>query len=287
MELASYSYDGLRSRTIAFNKAFRLFSRALADGGTLRGLTCIQWDVSSGCQAPVTIELVGRRERFVLKRHEVAPVWHDQTTWESVSVIMETKCRKCETCARAKRQLWFSRAKDEFRVAPRTWFATLTYHPEVVFQRTLAAEINTRRKGLDWDGLEPGTKFKVLTSNAGRGNPPLMGDDVTLAFKRMRKSASGPLRFFLVAEPHASGVPHFHALIHEVSMHAITHAKLTACWTLGFSKFKLADPECVGYVSAYISKDLTARVRASLGYGQMAHYMVSSSPKCNGSETEM
>ena len=41
------------------------------------------------------------------------------------------------------------------------------------------------------------------------------GAEITKYFKRIRKNSDAPLRYILVQEQHKSGLPHFHALIHE------------------------------------------------------------------------
>lgn len=243
--------------------------RALSLGGTRIGVTCAEVDLSAGCHRPVTVEYVGRKETFSLKRHTVSPVWNDPTSWESVSVIISCKCRQCEHCLRKRRIHWYHRARFEMSVAPRTWFGTLTFAPEFLFKAHIRAERTARASGCDWATLDDASQFKAVLA--------VVGEEVTLALKRLRKQcATGAFRYLLVSEQHKSGEPHFHVLLHERSADApITHAKLKACWTAGFSHFKLADPKAAGYVAKYISKDAAARVRASGGYGDSSAFSVS------------
>lgn len=195
----------------------------------------------------------------MIKYHEVSPRWEDPTTWESVSVIISCKCRQCDACLRKKRIHWYHRAKLEIDISPRTWFGTLTYAPDVLLCRQITAERSAKRKGCDWASLSASDRFKALLAECST--------DVTLALKRLRKVSPGVLRHLVVSEQHQSGAPHFHILIHEADTLGTTHAKLKACWTAGFSHFKLADPKAAGYVAKYISKDASARVRASQHYG--------------------
>lgn len=254
--------DTVVRRILTFDKGLRLFNRALSLNGTRIGVTSAEVDLAGNCHSPVTVEYVGRRERFMLKMHEVSPRFNDPLTWESVSVIMHCKCRQCEACLKKKRIHWYHRAKFEMSVAPRTWFGTLTYAPEEILRRQILAERKVQASGGDWARLDAEERFKTLLG--------ICSNDVSLALKRLRKASPGLLRHLTVSERHKSGNPHFHILIHERSLNATTHARLKACWTAGFSDFKLANSEAAGYVAKYISKDVTARVRASLHYGSQS-----------------
>jgi hypothetical protein len=215
--------------------------------------------MSAGCHKPVTVSYVGRKDTFVLKHHHVEPKVHDPLTWESVEVIVDAKCRQCEHCLRKRRQHWWFRARAETNLAPRTWFATFTFTPEHHYRVLLLARQRAARKGLDWDGLSETQQFGALVDVAGA--------EITLFFKRVRKDAKGPLRYLLVSEAHESGLPHFHALIHEVTANAVAYAVLKRHWRCGFSTFKLADEKAPAYLAKYISKDARCRVRASAHYG--------------------
>lgn len=231
--------------------------------------------MSAGCDKPVTVEYVGRKDKFMMKYHDVTPEAHNPATWESVSVILSCKCRQCETCLKKRRQHWWFRAKAEMAFAPRTWFATLTYAPDQVYLRTILARRKCEGKGIDFDALSPDDQYPHLADECGK--------DLTLMMKRLRKNARGPLRYIFVGEAHKSGVPHFHALIHEVKENAATYDVLKRSWPHGHSAFKLADPKAVSYVAKYISKDARTRVRASEHYGKDTAYSLSG-PE-NGSES--
>lgn len=195
----------------------------------------------------------------MLKRHCVQPDAGDPTTWESIECILETKCRQCDHCLRKRRIHWWHRAKWETTIAPRTWFATFTYSPENAYKNVILAGKRCKRLGLDYDALPAEQQFAHLVAVAG--------EDLTLFFKRVRKEAKGPLRYLIVSEAHKSGLPHFHALIHETIKGAAPYAILKSNWPCGHSAFKLADPKAVSYVAKYISKDARCRVRASVHYG--------------------
>lgn len=265
-------------RTLPFDKGLRLFHKALVSGDRV-SVTCAEVDYSAGCHNPVTVEYVGRRERFMVKRHVVAPQWNDPSTWESVSVILHCKCRLCDACLKKRRIHWYHRARFETSIAPRTWFGTMTYNPSSILARQIESERAARRKGVDYGTLSDVEKFKRLVA--------VCGEDVTLYLKRLRKAASGPIRYLTVSEQHESGLPHWHILIHEQSAErAVTHRLLKRCWVdaqkrgggdLGFTAFKLVNhgDNVAGYVAKYISKDAAARVRASGSYGEQSASSVS------------
>lgn len=246
--------------------------RALARGGRQRVLrdsrpgahpvvlNHVLWDVSGDCQKPVTVEVISRPSDHPFKRVIIGPgkpqVW---------AVTMEVTCRKCENCLRRKAGHWYYRAMAEYRHAPRTWLWTLTLSPAAQ-----AAALNRARKhldaqGVDFDGLPAEEQFAMRHRETGRA--------VTLALKRLRKGGDGQppcqFRYLMVAEAHASGLPHYHLLIHEIVDGApVRHASLKRAWSEGFCDAKLiADEKSATYPLKYVAKSLLARVRASVAYG--------------------
>ena len=146
----------------------------------------------------------------------------------------------------------------------RTWFLTLTLSPEAHFKHRLLAYQRLRAKGEEFDRLDAERQFRELVTEANR--------EITLYLKRVRKESGAPLRYCLVAERHKSGLPHFHALLHEVGDGAVRAKTLKRQWRLGFSQCKLVaqsdENKAASYVAKYLSKSAAARVRASKGYGQ-------------------
>lgn len=117
------------------------------------------------------------------------------------------------------------------------------------------------------------TVVKELTSeDAFEMQANEVAKEITLFLKRVRKQVGvGQLRYLLVREKHKSGLPHYHALIHESGETPIRYKVLEDNWTLGFSKFKLLDDERTAtYVTKYLGKSNDGRVRASLRYGRAA-----------------
>lgn len=164
---------------------------------------------------------------------------------------MYVRCRTCEHCLTARRKMWTAKARAETEAAPRTWFATFTVAPH----NRLAAHIEARR---NFGGEDTRELVKVMSKW------------FTLYMKRVRKEAAVKLRYMLAVELHADGFPHLHALIHEVDK-PVRKELLGRQWHAGFSNIKLADPSMAGYVTKYICKDMTSRVRSSIRYGDTAY----------------
>lgn len=147
------------------------------------------------------------------------------------------RCRKCSKCLEQKKRAWRARAFYEFGQADRTWFVTYT----MGFHARLAADLS--------------------------GNPEKwMLREMQLYLKRLRLDVGFPLRFLCVVEPHKDGTPHLHLLIHDVKGRIVKRA-IQRHWIHGFTSSKLADKESIRYVTKYVTKALSSRVRASIRYG--------------------
>lgn len=116
-------------------------------------------------------------------------------------------------------------------------------------------------KGIDFDTLCKTKQFRARCS--------AIGVELTKWLKRIRKSSGALIRYCLVAERHKTGLPHFHILVHQCHDVTITKRQLQDAWRLGHSHFKLvaADDGASHYVSKYVGKDASARIRASRSYG--------------------
>ena len=171
------------------------------------------------------------------------------------------RCRKCENCLKARAAHWRLKAYAELRAAPRTWFGTLTFAPDRVYRARCAAEVLAVKRGHKWEELSADAQFRYLADELGK--------ECTNYWKRLRK-AGCQFRYCLVAEAHKSGVPHYHALVHEISEESpVRHKMLAEKWGAGFCNWKLAEgPRVANYVTKYLVKSMRARIRASIGYGE-------------------
>lgn len=269
--------------------------RAYGSGAELQrpsgeeGPARIVWNVAGNCESPVYREILGagpvaetkprylpnqnvREARFLKLRSRAAdPLRVDSQPsklWKRgpIHVIeLNVRCRKCSACLRAKAFHWRKRAEAEMSAsAGRTWFGTLTLSPQEHFRMEGQARLRLASRGVSWDALPFDEKFGERCNETGQ--------EVTRYLKRLRKEAGVKLRYCLVAEQHKSGLPHYHILIHEVSISGpVRHSSLKRQWKLGFADFKLVAQEqaklAASYVAKYLTKSSAARVRASRGYG--------------------
>ena len=230
----------------------RLIVHALLNGAQTKSFVTYEWNISGRCSEPVIREIEGRE---YIDRNIVNPR-HPQL------LRLTLKCRRCANCRWERQMTWTAKAISEWELSHRTWFVTLTMSPR--WQHTCLSRAANRlhKGGTTIERLGVVDRFHEHVSEAGK--------ELTKYFKRLRKNYGAPIRYLVVAEPHKSGLPHYHALIHETSRHKpLLKKHLVAEWQLGFVKAKLVhDVKVCGYVAKYLGKTKAARVRASLGYGE-------------------
>lgn len=176
-------------------------------------------------------------------------------------VEMHVPCRKCAACLRLRAYKWRNRALSEWRGSQRTWLCTLTLGPTAVSLLLAKVRVRLGRAGTDLEALPGDEQFLELDREGFR--------DVQLWLKRLRKNSQAPIRYLCVTEAHKSGLPHWHVLLHETGKPLTYDGDLKGSWTNGFDSYKLVrDAAAAGYVCKYLSKDISARVRASLSYGE-------------------
>lgn len=254
--------------------------RAIREGGRAKP-TSVEVDYAGRCESPVFVTLEGRPEGgYAFKTDELGsiharpqrmahidglPIWKAagiSGARNPMWVDMWVKCRKCPACLKLRAREWAYRAKAELAAAPRTWFCTFTLSPAEHHRVQLLATQRQARAGTDFETLSAEQRFKARVD--------VVTQELTRWLKRVRKESGATLRYVLVAEAHKSGLPHFHALLHERAG-TVTARTLSGQWKLGFSKFKLVPPDQPGvawYVCKYLSKSALSRVRASVRYGK-------------------
>lgn len=237
-----------------------LFKQAIAEGGYRRSLMRIDWAVAGNCENPITRTLFARpakpadaREIIVIPGKTQTPIW----------VELDVRCRACRNCLKYRRSVWAARAIAEVGYSMRTWKCTWTFRPEAhdVVQNLLRRHYAQMNE--DFDCLSADRQYMARHIRCSK--------EITLWFKRVRKNSGARLRFLLVAEAHKSGLPHYHALVHEQEVDAsVTKSVMENAWTLGHAHFRLIDLDDkreATYACKYLSKDVRARVRASIHYG--------------------
>jgi len=264
-------------RTISPDRFTALAFRAFESGSAVYDGHGLTWPVSGSCEAPVTVTLVSQRPSSLSRpmavrgqNVQVLEEFPDETMLihrsHRVYDLIETpspltmitapqfmsivvRCRKCPECILHRRAMWTARALCEFKATPeRTWFITLTYHPDARMRLMYEAK---KKYG--------NTDFKSLAAASGIR--------VTKFLKRIRKNTKAKIRYMVVHEEHRDGFPHVHMLVHEQSRH-VSKRELSREWPFGFSVIKLADQSRAVYVCKYINKVSAARVRASHHYGR-------------------
>lgn len=232
--------------------ARQLAARALSAGGQRTALSQVHWDIAGRCEAPVTTAAEGR------------PDSRKGETGMPVEIVLEVKCRKCRQCLRTRAYEWRLRAEAEILGSWRTWFGTITLRPEEHYLADLRANARLARRGVALETLSREEQFYERHR--------VIADDLTKWIKRVRKVSGAPLRYCLVVEAHKSGLPHYHVLVHELSLDKpVTKRQLQQQWQLGFTQFKLVEGRvAAAYVTKYLHKSAEARVRASLHYGKNA-----------------
>ena len=191
--------------------------------------------------------------------------------WEPARTLsIKVPCRKCGPCRKARRMLWTDRAVREYRASTRTWIVTLTFRPEERYKLSLRAEARYRDTGGDFNGLSIRDRFTELLREYQR--------EIDLFLMRLRKGLTHRkwelirFRYLLVAERHADGTPHFHALIHEIDeCMPVRKARIEEAWGKGFVHARIIKDEAAArYVVKYLGKqDFQGRVRASKRYGEV------------------
>lgn len=238
-------------------KMRRLIRRALESGASRLGHSRYKWEMFGSCSNPYSRTFVSRPE----STDGTGSVTIAPGKAHTLELEMLTPCRECDNCLKHRRQLWTARARQEARDSPRTWFGTMTLSPENQYLMLMRADRHATRRGWRWEEMTEAQRFLAVHGQ--------ISIEITKWLKRVRKQSGSRLRYMIVCEPHKSGKPHYHALVHQCTEEdVVTYRQLSTEWKLGFTKFKLVtDLRQATYLSKYLSKALSARVRASRRYG--------------------
>lgn len=295
---------------VHFDQIERLAASALLGGAELRSPGHLYWPLAARCDSPVTVEVHGRPQQWVYDHTD--PVYRDLMSqgapaglinahgragnlrrlpaggfeWSpgrnhALWVTLEVPCRKCPACLRARAAIWASKAREEIRCSSRTWFCTFTLNPDNHFRVESIARDADARNGDIFEQRSDADQYVRRCQ--------IFGPEITRYIKRVRKESEAPLRYLFVSERHATGLPHWHALVHEVRPDKPVRKRvLQGQWRFGFSQAKLLPPDdaqaTAWYVAKYLSKDMATRVRSSHHYGRVPTFVHSESVKLDTPE---
>ena len=240
-----------------------VFARAMRGGAKVVGLRSLEWDLSKGCQSPVSRYYEATIYRQWLWDKFLGDVAYEFRDFAApvkppavIKVDVVVACRKCSTCLRHRARLWAARARAEVSQHERTWLLTLTLDGNARVKLLFRGRLALQRRGWSHTDFRERGDARVLAQE--------MLKEWTLMVKRLRK-AKHKVRYLAVVEYHKDGFPHMHVLVHCAE--SLTYRALCGEWQHGFTHAKLADIDAARYVAKYVTKDLS-RLRASLGYGR-------------------
>jgi len=287
MELLPQQFEANVEKRFAGSNALAMAKAALLQGAAMTSPGHIEWDCSSDCSNARTLYVheialdfftdvkraaetkrAVKRALVALQRAGIGATDDDivirrrPTKALCIRLTMQVRCRKCEKCLVARRRMWSWRAIAEWEHASRTWFGTMTLRPDAHDHFLRCAQ----RAG----DIAQNTFEELSAADQFLARNRAIGEEITRWFKRVRKESGASFRYMLVTEAHASGLPHYHCLIHEDGTE-IGERTLRLQWRLGFSKFELVhETKQCRYVCKYLGKSALARVRASGAYGNIA-----------------
>ena len=141
-------------------------------------------------------------------------------------------CGKCPPCCERLRARWVASMQQEVTEAPRTWFITYTWRPDLWAQ---------------------------VRADPYRWKP--VGEHLKQLSKRLERKGRGRLRYCATFEVGAMGLPHYHALLHVDHTATWRDVHDTArgkdAWAYGFVHARLVDrndPRAGEYVGKYVGK---------------------------------
>lgn len=250
--MGKYSYYDAAMRQIEAGMA--------ADRHTRLGAVTHSVDWAGRCERPVVFANVHRVDvddprKGAIDIADVTPSLHVETT---------VPCRSCPTCLRRRAYAWRERGIVEWHRATRVWMGTLTVSPQVRAKNKWLAYARCSSRSVDFDGLNEDHQFGELCRS--------LGVQLTLFLKRCRYYADGGLRYLCVFERHGDGEPHVHLMIYERGAGpVITKRELEGLWQHnGFSSWRVCHSiGAIGYVTKYVLKERSTRIRASLKFGAM------------------
>lgn len=268
-----------------YGATLQLAGTALEAGAERKTLGHVLWNVAGNCTAPRDVEVHARPDAWAFP---VCPQGLSADWWKAFKdagliqkelrargfaydgrfsahalwITITVRCRRCAECLKQRAAKWRTAAMTELERSSRSWFCTFTLNPHEQFMLTCKSAIAEQKRSVDFHTLEGPDAF--------RSRVRTFGPDIGRFFKRVRKNSGAKIRYLWVAEAHKTGLPHFHALLHECDpARPLRKAVIKDAWGYGFSDVKLVNDQAPAwYVCKYLTKYASARVRASLHYGR-------------------
>ena len=226
-------------------------------------------DYCGNCLTPKGIDLIGRTPRIALTqesgRPTIEPHQYDGSKLPHFRLQARVRCRKCNNCLESKRTHWSIRASTEYRKAQSTVAYVLTYRPQIHVLHYYKMISDLRKRGVDYAKLTTPEKWYEKSRFYNR--------DLTLTLKRLRFSyPEHPFRYLATIEPHQSGHPHWHLMMHYPTEFELSREQIADKWGLGFvlppERPRHTGSAFARYMTKYIQKHYQVRIRASEGYGK-------------------
>lgn len=220
-------------------------------------------DCAGDCAAPIEVALTGQVDAV----HSITGVIAPLPTKDRATIWV--RCRQCEQCRKAKRNMWAARALAEQALAAETVFLTLTLGPDARMALLVHEAQAPRRPDVDRnDASRVFLAHRWITA------------EVQKFWKRLRKSKLR-FRYFAAVEHHKDGTPHVHAMLffNEPSLEWSKCPKgfpkanqlFANAWGHGFTntwRVDRTDNRRAFYVAKYVAKGNTGRLAASQRLGQ-------------------
>lgn len=183
--------------------------------------------------------------------------WDANGIYQGGEVSFFAPCRRCPKCLQFRALQWRDRIKSELIAHQRSWFVTLTFNPVEL------AKAEMRARG----------RFSVCDTTYWQ---------VSDYLKRLRHHWPHSLRFCAVYEEgEKTDRPHWHLVIHDgtglLTRRALEFYKVRRgpmrgyrkrLWKSHLAARLIRSSGLSGYLTKYMTKDISHRPRASVGYGK-------------------
>lgn len=175
--------------------------------------------------------------------------------------VMLIPCGQCIGCRIRQREDWTTRIELEARDYPKdqVWFITLTYDDDHVPGMIVKTGEIMRKVQYTWKPGESRPESVQI----------LLYEDIQKFLKRLRKTYSGKLRYFVAGEyGEQTARPHYHMILYgwepkdlenlyKIHHNGYYNSKwMTELWGMGQIQIAQAVPQTYRYVAGYVTKKM-------------------------------